>query len=208
MPRETDAAAIPVLLFDVGGVVLSNGWDHQERALACKHFALEPAALEARHARLAPPFESGTLSLDDYLAQAVFYEPRAFTPAQFRDFIFSCSQPLPESLALVAELAAAGRARLATVNNESRELNQYRIATFGLGRYFTTFCSSCYLGTRKPGADIFRRALGILQAAPADCVFIDDRAENLGAPRALGIAVVQFESAPQVRQDLAARRLL
>lgn len=206
MPPAIEAR--PTLLFDIGGVVLSNGWDHQERAQAAEHFGLDQAALEARHAPLTAPLECGALSLDDYLAQTVFYQPRSFTPAAFRDFMFSCSRSLPDSLALAAELAAAGRARLATVNNESRELNDYRIATFGLSRYFEAFCSSCYLGARKPGEEIFRRALGILQAEPAGCVYIDDREENLAAPRALGIATVHFQSAPQLRQELACRGLL
>ncbi|HVA63760.1 MAG TPA: HAD family phosphatase [Terriglobales bacterium] len=196
------------LLFDLGGVVLSNGWDHEQRARTAARFALDKAELEARHARLVDPLECGQLRLDDYLAQVVFDTPRPFTAAELTDFIFSCSQPNPETLELLGELAANGRLRLATLNNEGRELNQYRIAWFGLRRYFSVFCSSCYLGVRKPGPEIYRRALGILQADAAECLFIDDREENLAAPRALGIASLQFLSADQLRYQLGQRGLL
>lgn len=200
--------SLSILFFDLGGVVLSNAWDHQQRAAAAARFRLDATDFEARHHSLGPQLETGAISLDDYLAQAVFYAPRGFTLDQFRQFMLSCSQPRPESLALVGELAQAGRVRLATLNNEGRELNQYRIERFALRQFFQTFCSSCYLGARKPGAEIYRRALGIVQAAPEACLFIDDREENLAAPRALGIASIRFESAAQLRPELVARGLL
>ncbi|MGH9477167.1 MAG: HAD family hydrolase [Terriglobales bacterium] len=192
---------LSTLFFDVGGVLLTNGWDRAERARAAGHFGLVPAALEARHAPLTAPLECGAMSLDDYLAQAVFSEPRTFSHAEFVAFMHACSEPLPESLALLDELAAGGQ-RLATLNNEGRDLNEYRIERFGLRKYFSAFCSSCYLGTRKPEPEIFRRAIGILQLRPEACGFVDDREENLAAPRSLGFACFHFTSARQLRQDL------
>lgn len=192
---------LSTLFFDVGGVLLTNGWDHAERALAAAHFGLDPAALETRHAPLAAPLECGALSLDQYLAQAVFDAPRPFSHAEFVAFMQACSQPLPASLSLLEDLAASGR-RLATLNNEGRELNDYRIERFGLRQYFSAFCSSCYLGARKPGAAIYRRALGILQLRPEACGFVDDREENLSVPRDLGFTCFLFTSAAQLRQDL------
>lgn len=196
------------LLFDVGGVVLTNGWDHAQRARAAAEFGFDAAAFEAAHAQRIEALETGALGFHDYLTETIFDQPRAFTVAELTEFIFSQSQPLPGTLELLAELAQAARLRLATLNNESRELNQHRIAWFGLRHYFSAFCSSCYLGARKPGAEIFRRGLGILQAEPAECLFMDDREENLAAPRSLGIATLRFLSAAQLRQELGQRGLL
>lgn len=199
---------IDIVFFDVGGVLLSNGWDHRERARALERFGLDAARFEPKHERWAPDLECGAITLDEYLARTVFDEARTFTPAAFRDGMFALSEPKPDALAVVAALAAAGRARLATLNNEGRELNEYRIARFELTRYFQLFCSSCYLGERKPGAAIYRRALGIVQLPPAACLFVDDREENLAAPRALGFDTVRFTSAPQLRAELTQRSLL
>jgi putative hydrolase of the HAD superfamily len=199
---------ITQLFFDIGGVLLTNGWDHGERARAAAKFGLDAAEIEPLHAPRAEALETGALPLDDYLRQVIFTRPRAFSPAEFVAFMHSCSQPLPESLALLQEIAAAGRARLAALNNESRELNQYRIETYGLARYLAVFCSSCYLGARKPGVEIFRRACGVVHADPARCGFVDDREENLEAPRALGFRCFHFTSAAALRAELAAAALL
>jgi putative hydrolase of the HAD superfamily len=196
------------LFFDMGGVLLTNGWDHGERARACAQFGLDVAEIEALHAPRAEALETGALSLDDYLRQVIFTRPRAFSPAEFEAFLQSCSQPLPDSLALLDDLAAAGRARLAALNNEGRELNQYRIETFGLARTLSAFCSSCYLGARKPGTEIYRRACGIVHADPKQCGFVDDRQENLDAPRALGFRCFHFTSAAALRAELTAAGLL
>ncbi|MGH9481765.1 MAG: HAD family hydrolase [Terriglobales bacterium] len=201
-------AAITTLLFDLGGVVLSNAWDHSQRAAVAAHFGLDPAALEARNAQWMAPLETGQISLDEYLVRVVFDKPRAFTPADLSAFIRSCSQPMPETLALLGELASAGRLRLATLNNEGRDLNQHRIARFGLKRYFSVFCSSCYLGARKPEPEIYRRALGILQADPGECLFIDDREENLAGAQAVGIEGLHFTSAANLRAAFGQRGLL
>ncbi len=122
------------LFFDVGGVILSNAWDSAERAHAAARFALD-AGFESRHAPLAHALEYGRLTLDQYLGQTVFDRPRDFSPADFRAFIESCSVAKPDSLALLARLAANPGLRLATLNNEGLDLNAYRIAKFGLRRY-------------------------------------------------------------------------
>ncbi|HXE32079.1 MAG TPA: HAD-IA family hydrolase [Terriglobales bacterium] len=201
-------AARPTLFFDLGGVILTNAWDHAQRREVAARFGLDAAEFEAKHASAGPALETGALSTDAYLDATVFDRPRGFSRGAFWEAMRGCSGPLPESLSLLGELAAAGKARLATLNNEGRELNRYRIERFELARYFQAFCSSCYLGERKPGAEIYRRALGIMQAAPCDCLFVDDREENLAAPRELGMASVHFAGAAQLRQELRARGLL
>lgn len=194
-------------LFDVGGVVLSNAWSRTERAQAAQRFGLDDG-FEARHAPLAAAMERGEIGLEEYLSGAVFDRPRGFTREAFREFIYSCSRPLPDSLALVEELARGGRVRLATLNNEGRDLNLYRIERFGLGGLFQAFCTSCYLGARKPEAAIYERALGVLHARPEECVFVDDREGNVEAARKLGLDAIQFRGAAQLREELAARGLL
>lgn len=196
------------LFFDIGGVLLTNGWDHAERARAAAKFGLDAAEIEPLHAPRAEALETGALALENYLRQVYFTRPRGFSTAEFIAFMQSCSQPLPESLALLAEIASARRVRLAALNNESRELNQYRIETYGLARHFSAFCSSCYLGARKPGEEIYRRACGIVQADPHQCGFVDDREENLEAPRALGFRCFHFTSAAGLRAELTVAGLL
>jgi len=151
---------------------------------------------------LSAAFDAGQLDLDQYLDRTIFYRPRPFRKQEVRDFMYSQSEALPGSLALVARLAQARTVFLATLNNESRELNLYRIEKFGLRNYFSVFFSSCYLGVSKPHPEIYRLALDLTQREPQECVFIDDRSLNLECARRLGLHTIQFLNAGQMENAL------
>jgi putative hydrolase of the HAD superfamily len=194
-----------LLLFDVGGVILTDGWDTGSRAGAVKEFGLEAEEFQDRHSRVASALETGQISLDDYLTYAVFHRPRPFSRDAFLTFMLAQSEALEDSLKVLDELAAMGRFTLATLNNESRELNEFRIRKFSLDRYFSTFFSSCYLGLAKPDPKIYRLALDVTQRAPDECLFIDNRSINVEAAARAGIPTVLFESARQLRAALGER---
>jgi putative hydrolase of the HAD superfamily len=199
---------IKTIFFDVGGVLLTNGWDRSSRSAAVDEFNLDPEEFDDRHDLVSSDFETGRLSLDQYLDRTVFYRERAFDRDSFVAFMKAQSQPLEGSLELLAELSAKGGPLLATLNNESRELNEYRIETFGLRDHFGLFLSSCYLGVKKPDEQIYRTAVDITQHRIEESIFIDDRELNLECSRLLGISSVHFESAAQLRIELAARGVL
>jgi putative hydrolase of the HAD superfamily len=191
---------IRALFWDVGGVLLSNAWDHEERELAVTRFLLDKAEFEARHKELAPAFEEGGISLDDYLNQSVFYRDRTFTRGDFKGFLFSLSKPNPQVLEIARGLR--GKYFMGTINNESRELNQYRIQTFGLAGFFELFVSSCFVGMRKPDERIYRLALDLSQHAAEDCCFIDDRPGNIEGASRVGMKALLLKDAGQLRRDL------
>jgi putative hydrolase of the HAD superfamily len=197
-------AEITTMFWDVGGVILSNGWDRPARAEAARKFAIDLAEFEDRHELANTGFENGKVTLATYLHRTVFYRPRAFSEQEFRDFMFSQSKELPGTRALLDELAQSGRYLLATLNNEAMELNLYRIEHFNLRRDFTAFFSSCFVGARKPDREIYQIALEVTQRPPENCLFIDDRALNLENARQLGMHAIQFQDAKQLREDLAA----
>jgi len=193
---------ITAVFCDVGGVLLTNGSDRGERARLAEKFGLDGDDFEGRHQMLSAAFDAGELDLDEYLDCTIFYRPRGFQKQDVRDFMYSQSEALPGSLALMARLAQAQRVFLAALNNESRELNLYRIEKFGLRNYFSVFFSSCYLGVAKPRPQIYRMALDISQRQPEECVFIDDRPLNLESARSLGLRTIQFLNAGQLEDDL------
>jgi putative hydrolase of the HAD superfamily len=196
-------AEIGTLFWDNGGVILTNGWDRDSRQLAVDKFHLDWADFEDRHELLLHAFETGALTLDEYMRRVVFYRPRSFTPEEFKAFMFDQSQPFPDSLAFLGRLAQTRRYVLSALNNESLEINEYRIATFQLRDYFEAFFSSCYLGLRKPGVEIFQRALQITQRQPQECIFVDDRALNLECAQEIGMHTIQFRNVAQLQADLA-----
>ncbi len=192
------------LFWDVGGVVLTNGWDRAARQRAAETFAFDWQESESRHAEVDTPFELGRLGLDDYLDRTVFYQPRAFTKAAFKEFMFAQSEAYPEALRIVERLVLSGKYLLATLNNESLELNQHRIGRFGLRRYFAAFFSSCYLGVKKPEEAIYRVALQVTQLSPAEALFIDDRALNLECARSYRMHTIHYQDPARLMESLRA----
>jgi putative hydrolase of the HAD superfamily len=197
-------ADVTALFWDVGGVILSNGWDRAARSEAAKKFGLDWEDFQDRHELASPAFETGQITLDTYLERTVFYRKRAFTRDEFTAFMFVQSQEFPESRAVLSGVARAGKYLLATINNEPLELNMKRIERFNLRREFEAFFSSCFVRIRKPDEGIYRLALEVTQRRPEECLFIDDRALNLECARQIGMRTIHFQTAAQLRQDLAA----
>jgi putative hydrolase of the HAD superfamily len=192
-----------VILFDVGGVLLTNGWDHCERATVLQRFNLDQAAFEARHPAPNDAWERGAITAKEYLDATVFYEPHSFTHDEFLDAICEQSVPLPNgALGILGELTASDKCMVGCLNNEARETNEYRFARYGLRKYFQVAFSSCYVGLRKPGAPIFRRALDILGVPPERVLFIDDRQENVAGAESVGIKTIRFTGATALRPQL------
>jgi len=196
--------AIDSLFWDIGGVLATNGWDHNSRMDAVKTFGLDWEEFRERHDLSFPAFDAGQITLDQYLDRTLFYRARSFSREEFTAFMFAQSKEFPESRAVLSDAARTGRYYIASINNEPRELNQYRIEAFHLRKEFQAFFSSCFLNARKPEEHIYRMALEVSQRDPDKSVFIDDRPLNLENPRRLGMHVVHFQTAGQLRADLRA----
>jgi putative hydrolase of the HAD superfamily len=202
MPEEP-LPKIAALFWDVGGVLLTNAWDRTERAKALEHFNLDPDEFHSRHEMVVSSFERGKITLDEYLDRTVFYCQRPFSRDAFRSFMFELSQALPSRLPFAHALSNSGNYFMGTINNESRELNLYRIEKFGLREIFRVFFSSCFVGLRKPERDIYRIALETTQFPADQCCLIDDRAINLEGASQVGMHTILVQSLEQLKTDLA-----
>ncbi len=195
-------ADISALFWDVGGVLLTDGWDRASRRQAAEEFGLSWDEFQGRHDLVVTDFERGRISLDEYLRCTVFHRDRSFTAEAFKDFMFAQSKPHAATLAIVERFAGDRKYMLATLNNESLELNLYRIEKFGLRDYFDLFLSSSFLGVMKPEEAMYRLALHVTQRDPANCVFIDDRELNVERAALVGIRAIHYQSPEQLRHDL------
>ena len=192
----------PTLFFDIGGVLLTNGWDTGCRRRAAERFGIDYQEFQTRHEMSKTALETGRITLATYLHRTVFHRPRQFSMDEFQEFMYSQSQPLEESLNWVRELAKKDSCYLFTLNNESRELHEYRVRTFKLNHVFRGFLTSCYLGQVKPDEEIYSSALGIASCSKTRAYFIDDRALNVEAATAAGFQAVQFSGVEAMRAFL------
>jgi putative hydrolase of the HAD superfamily len=193
---------IRAIFWDVGGVLMTNAWDHTQRMAAMEHFRLDEEEFHDRHEMLVSSFERGKISLDEYLDRTIFYRTRPFTREAFREFMFALSQPFPEVLDFARALSSSGKYFMGTINNESRELNLDRIEKCGLQKIFSVFVSSCFVGLRKPEREIYRLALELTQIAAEESCFIDDRALNLESAAHLGMHTIAMQTLDQLKADL------
>jgi len=171
----TSASTITTLFLDIGGVLLTNGWDNNIRKNAADKFGLNFEELNERHHLTFDTYEEGKLSLDEYLNRIVFYQERSFSRDEFKAFMYAQSRPFQDMIELMCGLKAQYSLQVAAVSNEGRELTVYRVQQFKLGSFIDFFISSCFVHYRKPDADMFRIALDIAQVNPQQVVYIDDR---------------------------------
>ena len=181
------ATGITCVFLDIGGVLLTDGWDHLARKRAAAHFKLDRAEMEDRHHLIFEIYEQGKITLEEYMSLVVFTEKRPFTRNQFRRFMFAQSKPFPEMIELVAQLKLRLGMKIAIISNEGRELNAYRIRKFKLDQFVDCFISSCYVHIRKPDVDIFRLALDIAQVQASQAVYIENTPMFVQIAQGLGI---------------------
>lgn len=194
---------ISTLFLDVGGVLLTNGWNQAARERAANTFHLDLEEMEERHRLTFDTYEAGKLRLDQYLARVVFHSPRSFTREEFRAFMFEQSQPFPEMIALVRALKQRYGLKIAVVSNEGRELTEYRIRQFRLNEFVDFFISSCFVHFRKPDEDIFRIALDIAQVPADNVIYVEDRLMFVQVAESLGIHAIHHTSYESTRERLA-----
>jgi putative hydrolase of the HAD superfamily len=197
------ATRITTIFTDVGGVLLTNGWDRGARKLACSTFSLDYEEMNERHHLTFDTYEEGKLTLDQYLDRVIFYESQPFTRDEFRSFMFARSQPLPGMVDLLREVKSRYGLRVAAVSNEGRELMQHRIDTFALGEVIDFFIVSAYVHFRKPDADIFNVALDIAQAKVGEVVYLEDRQMFVDIASEIGLRAIHHTDIGRTREALA-----
>ena len=207
MVKQSD---LKILFFDVGGILLTNGWGHESRKEAAIKFGLDYDEVNALHNFIFNVYEIGSITLDQYLDTVVFNKPRDFVREDFKEFIYAQSQELPNMLQWLKEWKKDCGFRIISVNNEGKELNDYRVQKFKLHECFDAFISSCEVKMRKPDPGIWQLAMGIAQASPEQCVYFDDRIMFVRMAENLGIRAYQhtdFETTKNILNDLKNEKL-
>jgi putative hydrolase of the HAD superfamily len=199
----------PTALFlDVGGVLLTNGWDRRMRKKAAETFHLDQEEMDERHHLTFDTYELGKLTLDEYLNRMVFYAERPFSREEFKAFMFAQSQPFDQMIDLVRNLKKTYGLKVAVVSNEGRELTTYRIQKFGLAEFVDFFIASSFVHFRKPDADIYRIALDVAQVPIEQVLYIEDRLMFVEVAQGLGIKSIHHSSFESTRANLASLGLL
>lgn len=198
---------VKALLLDIGGVLLSNGWDTSGRQLAAKTFHLDFEKMESRHRLTFDTFELGKMSLRDYVEYTVFFEKRSFSPDDFEEFMYDYSDAHPDMMDLIRTLKERHNLKIGTVSNEGRELNDYRVQAFKLYEFIDFFCVSGLVHLKKPDPAIYQLAVDLSQTPKKNILYIEDRELLIEAAGRLEIPSLHHTSFEMTRQKLAERGL-
>jgi putative hydrolase of the HAD superfamily len=194
---------ISALFLDIGGVLLTNGWDRNMRRKAAEHFNLDYDELDERHNMTFDTYEEGKLSLDEYLNLVIFHKKRSFTSSNFKKFLFSQTEPLPEMIKMFKSISHIESLKVGAISNEGRELTVYRISSFGLKEFIQFFICSSFVHFRKPDKDIYRLALDVGQVTPEQSLYIDDRKLHVEVARSLGMNAIHHIDIDKTKQILS-----
>jgi putative hydrolase of the HAD superfamily len=185
---------IETIFTDLGGVILTNGWDRETRKQAVEHFHLDLDDFEERHREVVDDLESGLLTLESYMKQVVFYVKRPFTSHDFQEYMFSCSKPYPAMINMLKEAKKSLGCKVAALSNEGKELGRYRIDKFGLKEFIDYFVVSSFVGVAKPDERIYNLAINISQSSPGKIIYIDDRPKLIEAGKRMGLRTILHQN--------------
>ncbi len=197
-----ESSSITTLFLDIGGVLLTNGWDTALRKKTAENFHVNYEELDHRHRVTYDTYEQGKMPLDTYLQQIIFFETRDFSAADVTRFILEQAKPYQDTIDLVRRLKAVYGLRIAVVSNEGREIAQDRIARFHLKEFVDFFIVSAFVHFRKPDLDIYRLALDVAQVRPEEVAYIEDRPLLCEVASSLGIQSVLNRSSSETRKLL------
>ncbi len=193
---------IKTLFVDIGGVLLTNGWDRGIREKTLNEFHVDKDEFDHLHKQYYNLHEQGKISFDEYLKKVVFWKKRDFSISEFETFIKDQTVPYSEMITLIESIKKAYNLKVVAVSNEGRDLAEYRIKTYDLNKIFDSYIVSSFVYFQKPDPHIYRIALDVTQAPIDEVLYIDDRSYLVEAASKLGIKGIVHTSVETTKKEL------
>lgn len=205
---QTDGERRPVIVYDLGGVLID--WDprHLYRKLFTDEAMMEWFLAEVCHSAWNEEQDRGrTFAAGIEEAAARHPEHRPLIEAYFERWGEMVAGEIDGAVAILQELKDAGY-ELHALTNWSYETFPIARARFDFLTWFETILVSGEVGLIKPDAPIFELLLERIGRASAECIYIDDNPRNVTAAQRLGFDAIDFHSAVQLRDALYRRAVL
>ena len=192
------------VLFDMFGVIARQQSPDSQAHLATVADNATPAFWEA-YWQLRPPYDRGDVNGPQYWRTVAQRLGTTFGAAQITELIeadlASWSAVDASMVDLIGELVSAGR-DIALLSNIPEELAAYYEERHAWLRDFSALGFSCRIGHAKPEAGAFEWCCRTLGREPGQFLFVDDRADNIAAAKALGMRGHLFTTPADLRNAL------
>jgi len=193
---------INTVFVDIGGVLLSSGWDSRCVKDSVKYFGIEEEEVLLRHSDVSSLYYCGKLSLDEYIKYVVFYTDRNFGMDEYKEYVLGKSEAHEDMIKYIKFLRGHFRLKVVALNNEGPELNSFRIKKFKLKELIDTFISSAYLKLCKPDPEFYKIALDISGAEPDEVLYIEERELMATVAGRLGIKSILHRDYKSTRKEI------
>lgn len=185
------------VLFDLFDTLLYGDWK-RHRALVAARLGVDPDEVGQAYDQLRNTVNRGGLSSPVTVLNALAGTCGVdLAPGQAEElareetrFLRTEVRPFPDAIAGLDRLRRAGL-RIALVSNCSPTARPI-VDSLGLDRIADRVILSFEVGATKPSPEIFDLAARSLGADPADCAFVDDRADYLDGAERLGMATFRM----------------
>jgi 2-haloacid dehalogenase len=208
VPKPTAQSGRPVIVFDLGGVLIDWNPRHLYRKLFDQDEAMERFLQEVCHHDWNLEQDRGR-SFADAVEEATLRHPdqRAMIEAYHSRWEEMIAGAIEDSVVLLEELADAGY-ELHALTNWSAETFPIARARFAFLELFDAILVSGEERLVKPDARIFELLLERIAHPARACIYIDDSPPNVAAAEALGFDAIHFTSPRALRAALTGRGLL
>ena len=192
---------VPIIIFDLGGVLVRLDWDSACSSLT--HLSSRSYDFVMTEIKNGPIVESsmlGNLTTHEFhraICDELHIDIEYGLFIEIWNGILSPDIKVAEYVAGLAE-----RHTLVLASNTDGIHFPYCIENFPVLKSFDRHFLSNEIGLLKPDPAYFHHVLYELWSSPANCIFIDDRVSNVRSAQNLGIQGLVFESLSKLKSDL------
>ncbi len=191
---------IKAVLFDLDGVVFSNGSKIAVRRLSKVHGIPARKAREITIGNYAWEYRRGMHTAKEHWGWAAEVLGSRKLAENIRKVWLESYWLKKGMRELIIQIRK--HYKTAAVSNTVAERVNYFEKKFGLGQLFDAEIYSHALGKGKPDAEVYHETFERLQVSAGECIFIDNKEYNVRAAEKLGAKGIVFKSIAQLKKDL------
>jgi len=193
-------------LFDVGGVIVHLAMKNPEGYMFKTRFFDQKDLEGFFFTKEYIDYMRGDISHEQLIGRYLAKKKLDLSVAEFDELFKKDITPMKGMVSLFEKLEKKYKIALAT--NEGKMLAKYKIEGSGVVQYLSKIVPSYLLREIKPSPAFYKKTLKRIGATANECVFIDDKLENVKAAQSLGMTGIVFTNTLQLEKDLHALQLL
>ncbi|NOY14591.1 MAG: HAD family phosphatase [bacterium] len=190
------------IIFDLGGVVFTNGTKKFIQSLTARYPTLDIMLIKnlIHTGPLADAYRAGQVSRHQFWQTIIHKLNLKESIDQLENEWISYYKPKTQVIKLIQRLQKTGRhCYYLSDNIKQRAIRLDQ--KYNFQRLFKGGVFSYHIGLRKPNLKVYQALLNTYKLDPSACLFIDDKPKNLLPAKKLGMTPILFTSPQKLLED-------